>query len=422
MPKIKLEGSTMEEQSAELLSRFGLQHVREVRMNRYWINGAETVVGPGRYYSALLLQYLSEIAAANSDLITVAKPMGGVVKSFTMSAEMRDSTVDYFKRERCEDAKRPDTKHTTIRHLLYGGLRDTTVCLEMFELSAIEELALSCMSYDDLNVPASDFAQWFPDEPAPNSVLEVGRRVSECVFALANRGAIRAASPSSEEWVVNPWFKRGILLYFRSHDCYPMGKGCFDKVPLKFTGYTEERFRAEGLRIIPTSFAREGVYIGPGTVMMNHSAINSGAFFAGGGMIDAFAHVGSCSQIGEGVHLSMYAGTGGVLEPSGASPVIVEDQVFIGAKTCLVEGFLARKGSIFGAGGTYTGSTPILDPSTGKIYKGSVPEYAVVIPGTIPHESGAYALNAGIIVRYSDEKTRAKVKPEAILHEVGAAA
>lgn len=422
MKPFELEGKTMEEQASELLTRFGLRHVREVRMNRFWINGVETVVGPGKYYSALLLQYLSEVAAASRDLITVAQPMGGALRTFTMSAETREITADYFKEARCEDAKRPDTKHTTIRDLLYGGLRETTVCLETFELSAIEELVMSCMSYNDMNVRVPDLARWFPNESAPNSVLEVAKRVSERVFALANRGAIRAAHPSSDGWVVNTWFKPGILLYFRSHDNVPMGEGYFDKVPLKFADYTEERFRVEGLRIIPTSFARDGVYMGPGTVMMNHAAANVGFFIENDGMIDSFALGGSCAQVGNKVHLSMHAGVGGVLEPAGATPVIVEDNVFIGAGTHLVEGFYARKGAIFGAGGNYTASTPILDLESGEIYKGSVPEYAVVIPGTIPYANGLCSVNAGIIIKRSDEKTRSKVKPETLLHELLSAA
>lgn len=408
----------------ELVRYYELSHEREVPIFRYVIEGESTDVGPGKYLSALLLYYLKEMAGLAVKRDT-GKWMFGHDVVFTVTRKMKETIRRYFGEELCSDAEKPTTRHRTIRLLLFS-VKEPTVRLHLFDESRLGEMILTCWNARDSF--GSEFPglpvgfEWAREKYDIFSVKEMARRVSEFVFVLSDRGAYRAAKPGTGGWTVNEAFKPAILLYFLTHDNVSMGEGAFDKVPLKFADYTEERFRTEGLCIVPTAFARRGSYLGPGTVMMNHAGINSGAFFEGDGMIDSDTLVGSCAQVGRKVHLSMHVGVGGVLEPAGARPVIVEDQVFLGASVQLVEGFLARRGSIFGAGGVYTASTPIQDPVSGKTYYGEVPEYAVVVPGVILKEGSNYGLNGGIIKKYVDERTREKTKPEAILHEAGATA
>ena len=228
---------------------------------------------------------------------------------------------------------------------------------------------------------------------------------------LLDEGKIRVAhfNKNSQEWKVNEWVKKAILLYFKINKMRVIESGefnFFDKIPLKkWTG-------SEGVRVVPQALVRKGAYISSGAVLMP-SYVNIGAYVGSGTMVDTWATVGSCAQIGSNVHLSGGVGIGGVFEPLQATPVIVEDNVFVGSRSIIVEGIIVKSGAVIGAGVTITASTKIIDATSKKetVYKGFVPEDSVVIPGTMNKKftAGEFGVPVALIIgkrtKATDKKT-----------------
>lgn len=226
-----------------------------------------------------------------------------------------------------------------------------------------------------------------------------------------NNGSARVAEKVDGQWMVNQWLKKAVLLYFKLNDnrLVPGAESPFyDKVPLKYTHYSEADFVRDGARIVPPAAVRTGSYVGKNVVVMP-SYINIGAFVDEGTMVDTWATVGSCAQIGKNVHLSGGVGIGGVLEPLQANPTIIEDNCFIGARSEIVEGVIVEEGAVISMGVYIGQSTRIYDRQTGEVHYGRVPAGAVVVPGNLPSKDGSYSLYAAIIVKRVDAKTRAKV-------------
>lgn len=241
---------------------------------------------------------------------------------------------------------------------------------------------------------------------------DVGQAV-EAAIALIDSGEARVAEPVKQgEWHVNQWLKKAVLLSFRLRDNEPMSAGGFtqfyDKVPSKFADMSADEFKAAGVRVVPPAVARKGSYVAPNTVLMP-SYVNIGAYVDSGTMVDTWATVGSCAQIGKNVHLSGGVGIGGVLEPLQASPTIIEDNCFIGARSEIVEGVIVEEGAVVSMGVYIGQSTRIYDRATGDISYGRVPAGAVVVSGNLPSEDGTYSLYCAVIVKRVDEKTRSKV-------------
>ena len=233
-----------------------------------------------------------------------------------------------------------------------------------------------------------------------------------------NSGHLRVAEKIDGVWVTHQWIKKAVLLYFRAHDnvVMPQGNGasCFDKVPLRFEGYTDARFRDGGFRVVPPNATRAGTFIGKNVVLMP-SYVNIGAYIDEGTMVDTWATVGSCAQIGKGVHLSGGVGIGGVLEPLQANPTIIEDHCFIGARSEIVEGVVVEAQSVISMGVFIGQSTKIYDRATGQVHYGRVPSGSVVVPGSLPSADGAYSLACAVIVKRVDAQTRAKTSINELL-------
>ena len=231
-------------------------------------------------------------------------------------------------------------------------------------------------------------------------------------------GRLRVAEPDGAGgWKVHAWIKQAILLYFRTHDVRMMDGGpmaAFDKVPLRFSGADESAFRSSGARIVPGALVRRGAFVGRDAVLMP-SYVNIGAHVGVGTMVDTWATVGSCAQIGARVHLSGGVGIGGVLEPLQASPTIIEDDCFIGARSEVVEGVIVERGSVLGMGVYIGQSTRIYDRAAKTISYGRVPAGSVVVSGTLPAGDGSHSLYAAVIVKRVDEKTRAKTSINELL-------
>jgi len=246
------------------------------------------------------------------------------------------------------------------------------------------------------------------------------RDAIESAIALLDSGEARVAEPTASGWQVNEWLKKAVLLYFRLHDNVPMEmcalKG-YDKVPLKFGGWSEAQFKAQGARVVPPAAVRKGAFIAPGAILMP-SYVNIGAYVGRGTMVDTWATVGSCAQIGANVHLSGGVGIGGVLEPLQASPTIIEDDCFIGARSEIVEGVVVEKGAVISMGVFIGQSTPIYDREADTISYGRVPAGAVVVAGSLPKNGGKYNLNCAVIVKRVDENTRKKVGINALLRDL----
>ena len=245
------------------------------------------------------------------------------------------------------------------------------------------------------------------------------RQAVLAAIALLDSGKARVAEPTATGWQVNDWLKKAVLLFFRLHDNAPMAMGPlmgYDKVPLKFEGWGDAEFKAQGARIVPPASVRKGAHIAPGAILMP-SFVNIGAYVGSGTMVDTWATVGSCAQIGANVHLSGGVGIGGVLEPLQAAPTIIEDDCFIGARSEVVEGVIVGKGSVLSMGVFIGQSTPIYDRATGEISYGRVPDYSVVVPGSLPKDGGRYSLTAAIIVKRVDAQTRAKTGINALLRD-----
>ena len=218
-----------------------------------------------------------------------------------------------------------------------------------------------------------------------------GGEVREAVntaLAMLDSGEARVAEPTAQGWQVNQWLKKAVLLSFRLNDNERViggsaGGPAFDKVPSKFAHWGDEDFRAAGFRVVPGAIARHGAFIGRGVILMP-SFVNIGAHVGAGTMVDTWATVGSCAQIGANVHLSGGVGIGGVLEPLQANPVVIEDDCFIGARSEVVEGVHVERGAVLAMGTFISSTTKIVNRDTGEIHLGRVPAYSVVVPGSLP--------------------------------------
>ncbi|OUY08164.1 2,3,4,5-tetrahydropyridine-2,6-dicarboxylate N-succinyltransferase [Acinetobacter populi] len=242
-----------------------------------------------------------------------------------------------------------------------------------------------------------------------NCPQDIRDAVEQALAGLDN-GSLRVAEKQGGEWVVNQWLKKAVLLSFKLNDNQVI-ESCdlrfFDKVDTKFTAWTEQQFKDAGIRVVPPAVARKGSYIAKNVVLMP-SYVNIGAYVDESTMVDTWATVGSCAQIGKNVHLSGGVGIGGVLEPLQAGPTIIEDNCFIGARSEIVEGVIIEEGSVISMGVYIGQSTRIYDRETGEIYYGRVPAGSVVVPGSLPSKDGKYSLYAAIIVKRVDAQTRAK--------------
>ena len=245
---------------------------------------------------------------------------------------------------------------------------------------------------------------------------ELRAAIDECLAGL-DAGTLRVAEPRDGTWVVNQWLKQAVLLSFRINDNQLIDAGYarfFDKVPQKFAHHEAERFRAEGIRVVPNAVVRRGAHIAPDVVLMP-SFVNIGAYVDQGTMVDTWVTVGSCAQIGKRVHLSGGVGIGGVLEPLQAAPTIIEDDCFIGARSEVVEGVVVERGSVLGMGVYIGQSTRVYDRETGEIHYGRVPAGSVVVAGNLPSKDGKYSLYCAVIVKKVDAKTRSKTSLNELL-------
>jgi 2,3,4,5-tetrahydropyridine-2-carboxylate N-succinyltransferase len=250
-----------------------------------------------------------------------------------------------------------------------------------------------------------------------NAPADVRNAVNEAIDLL-DSGKARVAEKIDGQWQVNQWLKQAVLLSFRLNDNQVMSAGgftqFFDKVPSKYAGYDEARFRAEGVRVVPSAIARRGSYIAPNAVLMP-SYVNIGAYVDSGTMVDTWSTVGSCAQIGKNVHLSGGVGIGGVLEPLQANPTIIEDNCFIGARSEVAEGVIVEENSVVSMGVYLGQSTKIFDRATGEIIYGRVPAGSVVVAGNLPSANGSHSLYCAVIVKRVDAKTRSKTSINELL-------
>jgi 2,3,4,5-tetrahydropyridine-2,6-dicarboxylate N-succinyltransferase len=246
------------------------------------------------------------------------------------------------------------------------------------------------------------------------------RDAVEKVISLLNKGELRVATRQAVgQWTVHQWIKKAVLLSFRLNDNQIMRAGdlgFYDKVPTKFAHLSEQEMKATGVRVVPPAVARRGSYIAKGAILMP-SYVNIGAYVDENTMVDTWATVGSCAQIGKNVHLSGGVGIGGVLEPLQAGPTIIEDNCFIGARSEVVEGVVIEENSVISMGVYIGQSTPIYDRATDTITYGRVPSGSVVISGSLPKGDGKYSLYAAIIVKRVDAQTRAKTSLNDLLRD-----
>ncbi|WP_294644427.1 2,3,4,5-tetrahydropyridine-2,6-dicarboxylate N-succinyltransferase [uncultured Aureimonas sp.] len=255
------------------------------------------------------------------------------------------------------------------------------------------------------------------DAISPDTTGEV-REAVDAALGLLDRGEAKVATRGDDgTWTVHQWLKKAVLLSFRLNDMEPIAGGpggstWWDKVPSKFDGWDAARFREAGFRAVPGAIVRRSAHIGRNAILMP-SFVNLGASVGEGTMVDTWATVGSCAQIGAHVHLSGGVGIGGVLEPLQAGPTIIEDNCFIGARSEVVEGCIVREGSVLGMGVFIGQSTKIVDRETGSITYGEVPPYSVVVAGSLPGKAmgngeAGPALYCAVIVKRVDERTRSK--------------
>lgn len=244
------------------------------------------------------------------------------------------------------------------------------------------------------------------------------KKAIEEVLALLDTGQLRVAEKQNGKWITNQWVKKAVLLSFCIQENVVLDGGtalrAFDKVPLKFAGYDKPTFEKTGVRVVPPTNVRYGSYVAPNTVLMP-SFINIGAYIDRACLIDTWASVGSCAQIGKNVHLSGGAGIGGILEPLQATPTIIEDDCFIGARSEVVEGVIVERGAVISMGVFLGQSTRIYHRDTGKITYGRIPAGAVVVPGSLPAKDGSHSIYCAVIVKQVDEKTRSKVSLNELL-------
>jgi 2,3,4,5-tetrahydropyridine-2,6-dicarboxylate N-succinyltransferase len=264
-------------------------------------------------------------------------------------------------------------------------------------------------------------AAWEARETLSPSTRGEAREAVEATLAALDDGSLRVAEKLDGAWTVRQWAKKAVLLSFRLSDNTLLGHAdgpgpYWDKVPGKFAGWGENRFRAAGFRVVPGAVARQGAFIGRNVVLMP-SFVNIGAYVGEGTMVDTWATVGSCAQIGKNVHLSGGVGIGGVLEPLQANPTIIEDGCFIGARSEVAEGVIVEEGAVLSMGVYLGQSTKIVDRATGEITRGRVPAYSVVVPGTLPAERGGPSLYCAVIVKRVDAQTRAKTGVNELLRD-----
>ncbi|MDB2324781.1 2,3,4,5-tetrahydropyridine-2,6-dicarboxylate N-succinyltransferase [Alphaproteobacteria bacterium] len=275
-------------------------------------------------------------------------------------------------------------------------------------------------------------ASWEDRDNINTQTSGVVRDAVTAALDLLDSGAARVAEPLGDhQWQVNQWLKKAVLLSFRLNDmtCVPSGTTYagageavwWDKVPSKFAGWDENRFREAGFRAVPGCIVRHSAHVAAGAILMP-SFLNLGAYVDSGTMVDTWATVGSCAQIGKNVHLSGGAGIGGVLEPLQAGPVIIEDDCFIGARSEVVEGVVVERGAVLSMGVFIGASTKIVDRNTGEVHMGRVPAYSVVVPGALPGKpladgSPGPSLSCAVIIKQVDEKTRSKTSVNDLLRD-----
>jgi 2,3,4,5-tetrahydropyridine-2-carboxylate N-succinyltransferase len=269
-------------------------------------------------------------------------------------------------------------------------------------------------------------AAWETRESIGPATKGAVREAVEAALDGLDSGRLRVAEKFAGRWHVHQWLKKAVLLSFRLNDMAmiaggPGGASWWDKVPSKFAGWDAARFRDGGFRAVPGAVVRRSAHVAPGVVLMP-SFVNVGAYVGGGTMVDTWATVGSCAQIGRNCHLSGGVGIGGVLEPVQAEPVIVEDNCFIGARSEVVEGVVVEEGAVLAMGTFISATTKIVDRATGQIYQGRVPAYSVVVPGSLPARpfadgSPAPSLACAVIIKQVDERTRAKTAINELLRD-----
>ncbi|GAN77990.1 2,3,4,5-tetrahydropyridine-2,6-dicarboxylate N-succinyltransferase [Acidisphaera rubrifaciens] len=262
------------------------------------------------------------------------------------------------------------------------------------------------------------------DKLTPAAGAEARAPVDAALDAL-DAGRLRVAEPGPSGWIVHEWLKKAVLLSFRLYDSAPMpgaaGAPVFDKVAMKTAGWDASRFAEAGFRAVPGAVVRRSAYVAPGVVLMP-CFVNVGAHVGRGTMIDTWSTVGSCAQVGANCHISGGVGLGGVLEPLQASPVIIEDDCFIGARSEVAEGVIVERGSVLAMGVFLGASTKIIDRETGEIHVGRVPAYSVVVPGSLPGkklpgDAPSPSLACAVIVKRVDERTRAKTSVNELLRD-----
>ena len=269
-------------------------------------------------------------------------------------------------------------------------------------------------------------AAWESREEITPETTGNQREAVEDALQLLDSGQVRVAEKATEGWMVNQWLKKAVLLSFRLNDMVTIENGpgnsfWYDKVPSKFSGWTDNDFELAGFRAVPNCIVRRSAFIAPGVVLMP-SFVNLGAYVDNGTMVDTWATIGSCAQIGKNCHISGGAGIGGVLEPLQADPVIIEDNCFIGARSEVAEGVLVERGSVLSMGVFIGASTKIIDRNTGEVFIGRVPAYSVVVPGSLPGKdlpdaSKGPNLYCAVIVKRVDEGTRAKTSINELLRD-----
>ena len=258
-------------------------------------------------------------------------------------------------------------------------------------------------------------------EITPNNADKIVKDAIEEVLDGLNNGKLRVASriDDSQDWETHQWLKKAVLLSFRVQDNFVMPSGYtnfFDKVESKFNNFSEEDFKNGGYRVVPNAHARKGSFIGKNVVLMP-SYVNIGAYVGEGTMVDTWATVGSCAQIGKNVHLSGGVGIGGVLEPIQAGPTIIGDNCFIGARSEVVEGVVVEDNVVISMGVYIGQSTKIFDRETGEVTYGRVPKGSVVVSGNLPSKNGEYSLYCAVIVKKVDSKTRSKTSINDLLRD-----
>jgi 2,3,4,5-tetrahydropyridine-2,6-dicarboxylate N-succinyltransferase (EC 2.3.1.117) len=279
------------------------------------------------------------------------------------------------------------------------------------------------MAPGDLEARIADL--WERRSTLTPATVGADRDAVAAALDLLDAGQVRVAEPDGAGgWRVNQWLKQAVLLSFRLEDNTlraQEGAGAWDKVPLKWQGWSAQRFQAAGFRAVPGAIVRRSAYIAPNVVLMP-SFVNVGAHVGSGTMVDTWATVGSCAQIGANCHISGGAGIGGVLEPLQANPVIIEDDCFIGARSEVAEGVIVGRGSVLSMGVFLGASTKIIDRATGEVFQGRVPPYSVVVPGSLPGRplpdgTPGPSLYCAVIVKRVDAQTRAKTAINELLRD-----